>query len=226
MKKHVTKRFLKKLSGKIYKPILETYLKKERTYNHRNIHLKILPGVFHPGFFFSTKILLDHIETYNLKGKTFLELGAGSGLIAISSVKKGAIVTATDMSSLALENIGINKQLNHVAFNHHYSDLFDQVPKQIFDYIVINPPYYRGKIRDDASLAWYAGEQLDYFQKLFQQLPDYMSKAGKVLMILSDECEIDEIQNLASVHRLSFRKIFAKKLLWETNFIFEIHFKI
>lgn len=224
MMKTFPDKILKQLFKLFYKPILEKYLSAERNYRYQSLHLKIFPGVFHPRFFFSTKILLGYLERYELQNQSFLELGAGSGLIAISAAKKGAAVTATDISRRAMENISVNKQLNNVILEEIHSDLFDSIPQQIFDFIVINPPYYKGIIRTEADHAWYAGEHLDYFQKLFRQLPAYMKARTHSFMILSDECDIDGIQSLAAANQLTIRQVFSKKVFWETNFIYEIHF--
>jgi release factor glutamine methyltransferase len=40
---------------------------------------------------------------FPLKNKHVLELGAGSGLIAIKAAKEGALVTATDINPVAIE---------------------------------------------------------------------------------------------------------------------------
>ncbi|MCY7410704.1 MAG: 50S ribosomal protein L11 methyltransferase, partial [Chitinophagales bacterium] len=85
---------LKTITNTFYRPLLQRYLKKQRSYTFGEIKIQILPGVFHPGFFFSTKFLISVIEKKNLYKKTFLELGAGSGLISFVAEKLGAVVTA------------------------------------------------------------------------------------------------------------------------------------
>ena len=224
MKNNFPEKTLQRFFKLFCKPLLEIYLSGERTYRYQNLHLKIFPGVFHPGFFFSTKIILGYLDAFELKNKTFLELGAGSGLIAISAAKKGAFVTATDISLRALENISVNKKLNDATLVLIHSDLFDHIPQQVFDFIVINPPYYKGKIRSEADRAWYAGEQHEYFQKLFLQLPSYINEGTHTFMILSDGCDILRIQDLAAANQLTFRQVFLKKVYWETNYIFEIQY--
>src|SRR5689334_11980445 len=94
---------IKYFVGATYKPLLVKYLSTTRQYQYNGIKLMIPPEVFHPGFFFSTKLLLKCFDQYILKEKTFLELGAGSGLIAIAAGKKGADVTATDINPIAVD---------------------------------------------------------------------------------------------------------------------------
>lgn len=217
-------RILKSLLRRLYKPLLDRYLRKDRVFRYQNLRTNVFPGVFHPGFFFSTKILLAFLEKCDLKNKSFLELGAGSGLISVVAAKRGAIVTASDISKKAMENSSMNAQLNNVSIKQIHSDLFENIPHRQFDFIVINPPYYKGKITKESDHAWYAGEQLEYFQKLFHQLPPYMNRDTKALMILSDECDIHQIQTMAASNNFVLTLVYSGKVWWETNFIFEINF--
>ncbi|MGE5499022.1 MAG: hypothetical protein ACM3Q2_13155, partial [Syntrophothermus sp.] len=91
MVKH--KKIIKHLLTPILKVILSLYLKRERVYSYNGISLRISQGVFHPGFFFSTKILLNYLLGFDLKDKKVLELGAGSGLISMVAASKGALAT-------------------------------------------------------------------------------------------------------------------------------------
>ena len=90
---------IKYFVGVIYKPLLERYLSKTRHYKYRGISLIIPPEVFHPAFFFTSKLLLRYISSLPVTGKTFLELGAGSGMIAIYAAKRNARVTAKSIQS-------------------------------------------------------------------------------------------------------------------------------
>jgi release factor glutamine methyltransferase len=106
---------IKHLTEKTYKPLLVKYLSTTKSYQYKGIKLIIPPEVFHPGFFFSTKLLLRYINQFFLQQKTFLELGAGSGLIAIYAAKKNAIVTATDINPVAIEYLKKNSDVNNVS---------------------------------------------------------------------------------------------------------------
>ena len=127
----------------IVRKIAKIYTSKERNFSFKSIKVIVKPGVFHPGLFISTKILLNFIEGLNLVQKTFLELGAGSGIISILAAKKGAKVYATDISSIAIENIKLNAEKNGVDIAVIRSDLFQNLSDLKSDYIIINPPYYK-----------------------------------------------------------------------------------
>src|SRR6516225_3937071 len=152
------KQLLKYLITRTYRPVLVKYLSKTRTYVYKNITLVIPKEVFHPGFFFSTKLLLRYVSFQHLNQKTLLELGAGSGLISIYAARKGSRVTASDINPVAIAFLEKNSQCNGVHFRILHSDLFDQIPLQAYDVMVINPPYYKKKPVSYADYAWFCGE--------------------------------------------------------------------
>lgn len=96
------------------KPIIVIYLSRQRNYRYANIKAVIYRGVFHPGFFFSTKALINFLETMELKDKNLLELGCGSGLISIVAARNGANVTASDINPATIECAQLNGQKNGV----------------------------------------------------------------------------------------------------------------
>ena len=167
---------LQRKSLRLLQPILKRlvnfYFRKPRNFKHDGLKLTIGPTVFHPGLFYSTKFLLSHVENYQLKGKQVLELGAGSGLIALSCARKGAIVTASDINQEALNWLEKNAQANQCELTLIHSDLFDQFSPAGFHLIIINPPYYPKAPENDKQRAWYCGEEFEYFQKLFTQLKE------------------------------------------------------
>ncbi|HTB05876.1 MAG TPA: methyltransferase, partial [Bacteroidia bacterium] len=71
---------IRPIVSRTYKPMLKRYLAKPRSYNYDGLAILVQPGVFHPGFFFSTKLFLEFLNNKELKGRSVLEIGAGSGL--------------------------------------------------------------------------------------------------------------------------------------------------
>ena len=191
-------------------------------YRYGHIRLEIPPQVFHPGFFFSTRLLLQYISALALPGQRFLELGAGSGLISIQAAKKGALVTATDINPVVIDCLRRNCDRNTVKLEIILSDLFANIQEQTFDIIAINPPYYKKQPQTMADHAWYCGENGEYFEQLFARLGKYMHKNSMVLMVLSDECDIKMISAIASGHNFSMQKKITKRSAWECLYIYQI----
>jgi release factor glutamine methyltransferase len=216
------KKIIKYTVSKTAKPFIAKYLSKERKFAYKEITLLIPPQVFHPAFFFSTKVLLKYILQLNLKHRKFLELGAGSGLIAFTAAKKGAMVTATDINKIAVEYLQKNNKLNHLETEIIHSDLFENIPAQSFDIIAINPPYYKRDPQTETEYAWYCGVHLEYFVKLFDELKNFMHPQTFVLMILSEDCDIKQIEQLANNKGFVFELVKQQRVIWEMNYIFKI----
>jgi release factor glutamine methyltransferase len=77
------------------------------------------------------------------------------------------------------------------------SDLFDKLPQQAVDFVVINPPYYPKNPLNDSERAWYCGAEFEYFEKLFSQLNNHIQSSTIVLMSLSEDCDIQKISKIA-----------------------------
>jgi len=209
----------------IVSKLAKIYTAKEREFSYKNIKVKVRPGVFHPGLFISTKILLDFVSDLELENKTFLELGAGSGIISILASKKGAIVYASDISSTAVENIKINAEVNNETISVFKSDLFENLQTMEFDYIVINPPYYKKDPKIEAEFAWYCGQNHEYFARLFDSLVNHINNNSKVFMILSEVCDIDVITQIGKDRKFLWELIHRKSVLGEKNYIYNLTLK-
>lgn len=216
---NLTKKILFSILSRVYK----IYSSKERSYNFDGMIIKIFPGVFHPGFFFSTKFLISHLKYYKLKNKNILELGAGSGMISVFCAKNFAEVTASDISKTAVENIIANAKLNNCNITAINSDLFDSIPNKNFDFIIINPPYFPKDASTESELAWFCGGDFQYFEKLFKQLPDYLFPETIVLMVLSEDCSIKTIEAIAKKNNIEIKLKDRRKFFGEENFIFQLH---
>jgi release factor glutamine methyltransferase len=218
-------RLLQRSYGLIVKPFLDRYLKKERYFGYRKLVLKILPGVFHPAFFFSTRVFAAFIEGLDLKNKVFCEVGAGSGFLSFIAFAKGAAVHSFDINPIAVKGIEENLSHNfetHKGFSAYCSDLFDDVPQRVFDVIIINPPYFFDDPKSNIDYAWYCGKNGEYFEKLFRQLGCYQNDATETYMILAENCELERIAGIAAKYGYRFELVLTRKVRWEQNHIFRI----
>lgn len=216
---------LKHIVSKTYKPLLVKYLSKTRVYRYDNIDLEIPPQVFHPGFFSSTQLLLQYLNRLSLQSKSFLELGAGSGLIAMQAAKQGAVVTATDINPIAIKYLHSNSVQNKVSLEIIQSDLFADIPNQSFDIIAINPPYYKKQPVTFQDYAWYCGENGEYFSGLFIQLAAYIHDKTEIIMVLCDGCDIEMIETAATRNGFKLQLVLTKQNMLEKNFIYKIEKK-
>lgn len=217
---------LQRKSLKFFHPLLrkvaKLYLSSPRNYSFKDIKITVLPGVFHPGLFFSTKLLVEFISDFDLKDKAVLELGAGSGFISVFCAKRGANVTASDINTTALNQITLNAEKNDVTLKTMESDLFDELNPADYQYIIINPPYYPKDPQNLSDHAWFCGEEFEYFKKFFSQLKDAKLTDTHIYMILSEDCDISTIQSIAIGNQHDLSLVLEKKISGEKNFIFKI----
>lgn len=213
---------LNKILHHTWKPILEGYLSKDRRYRYKGIDMLVYKDVFHPGFFYSTKYLVNFLESFSLDKKSFLEVGCGSGLISIFAAKQGAMVTGLDISPAAQKCTSENALKNNVTIKVLLSDMFSALPDSFFDIVMINPPYFKKDPQSFAEHAWCAGTDLQYFEKMFGGLKKVMNDKTLSYMILADNCDLELIEKIAKNYNYKMNIIHQKKIFFETNYIFEL----
>lgn len=129
---------------KLYKPI--QYILGETIFY--NLTFNVIPGILIPRP--ETEELVDWIIKESPdKYKRILDIGTGSGCIAISLAKNlpESVVYASDISSEALTVTRKNSKLNNVDIQIMKLDIlnFDNQLNEKFDIIVSNPPYVTEK---------------------------------------------------------------------------------
>lgn len=217
----------RKISTRFYKPVLAAYLQKTRVFTSKPFRLTILPGVFHPAFFYSTKFLLNYLRNIDFTGKSVVEVGAGNGLISFNLALQAESVIAIELSQIAIKGLNLNLKSNASLIPNNVlqiveSNLFQKIEPTIFDYIIVNPPYYPNKVNNENELAWNCGPDFEYFEDFFKQASNYMNMESKIIMVLSSQCNLQKINNMAENKKFLMQLVREKKLLIEDNYIFEI----
>lgn len=99
-----------------------------------------------------TEHLIEACLQIGLDGKTVLDVGCGSGAIAVTlALESKARVYATDLSGAALEVAHKNADALGALIGFLQADLLAGVASQSIDVIASNPPYV--PYRDNAALA-------------------------------------------------------------------------
>ena len=119
-----------------------------------------------------------------------LDLGTGSGNIAISLTKNAADcrIVASDISGDAIETAKENARLNDVFEKIIFtkSDLFHDIEGR-FDLIVSNPPYIaryefetlQKEVLKEPLLALDGGaDGMDFYRRIFVEAPRYLKSGG------------------------------------------------
>ncbi len=213
--------FIKKITHPFLRAATKIWFSKPRKYSYKGVKVMVHPDVFPPHYTISTKILLDFIDSLHIDKKSLLELGCGSGIISLYAASKGANVTATDINKKALEYLKKASEENKIVLTVLYSDLFSKLDNRPFDFIIINPPYYPKNPKNQKEQAWFCGNDFEYFKKLFSQLSKRI-KTETTYMILSEDCELETIKDIATSFGYLFTIVLEKTVLKERNFIYQI----
>src|SRR5204863_4429236 len=96
--------------------------------------------------------------------------------------KRGSKVSCCDVNPTAVQATRQNAEKNQVNISVVESDLFSSVNDQKFDIILNNPPYYPKDPSNSEERAWYAGRNLEYFQKFFLQSLNFVKPQGIIYM--------------------------------------------
>jgi release factor glutamine methyltransferase len=202
--------------------LLKGYLSRQNTYHYKGLSMVVLPGVFHPGLFHSTTMLLQYVEANSMEGSV-LEIGGGTGIVSILAARKGATVMATDISPKAIENMRLNAASHSAPVSIIQSNLFDSLDQKEFDLILVNPPYYPRKPVKEEDFAWYCGEGHDYFVRFFSGVKPFVGKGTSIIMVLSEVCDLTAIFRIASDAGFTMEKI-VEKTVWVDgkNYLFHI----
>ena len=222
LNKMLLKSIYKRIIGPFYQRYYLWYHTVPRKYTYHNVWTIVNPTVFSPNYTVSTKVFLDFISMLDMTNKNVLEVGCGSGIISIYCASQKANIIASDINRKALAGIEKASKRQNLKVKTIYSDLFQSIPNLNYDFIFINPPYYPKKANNDFEKAWYCGEEFEYFNSLFRQLPKYILQKTSVYMILSEDCEIETISNFAIQQKLSWIQVYEIKKQFERNYIFKI----
>jgi len=210
----------------ILKPVFRIYLKFNIRTRFDGFRITVLKGVFHPKLFFSTKYIYEFLEGLGLDNKKFLEIGSGTGVLGLLARRKGAAVTSVDIDPRAVENTRVNFSLNFKndpLVDVMQSDVFSNLQKHRFNFILINPPYYFKPVKVNSQYAWYCGENGEFFEALFGGLKDHVLPGFEAYMVLEEGCDLDRIRSIAGKYRVTLQEVDERLIRWERNFIFRLN---
>lgn len=159
-----------------------------------------------------TYFFIDHLRC----GHKVLEIGTGSGIVAIHCAKLGSEVTATDVNDYALKMAKSNADYLKIKFIKSY--LFENIVGK-FDTILFNPPYLPGEYKKDPAI--YGGNSgMDIIDQFLSDAKKHLKSEGEIYVILSSYNDIQmliikhnyyQFKNLATLN-FTFHQIFCYRL--------------
>lgn len=134
---------------------------------------------------------LEELNHTKIKGARVLEIGLGSGVLSIGSLKAGAkTVTALEINPRAKLFAGFNAVLNQVShglliLEGDRKHIWSPVKGQFFDYIISNPPFM--PTPPDSDHYFHSGGGgilgLDFLENIFRELDAHLTENGMAQIV-------------------------------------------
>jgi methylase of polypeptide subunit release factors len=188
--------------------------------------LVVRPTVFHPRYFLSSECFAEFINRLDLSGKRVLDVGTGSGILALAAARAGAAhVVATDINPnaalTAAENArasGLGERVSALS-----ADLLSALsPRPLFDVILSSPPKHAGEPRDLADRGWHAGPDYRDIAALFDQSRERLKRGGLLYVMLSSDSDLDLFAALITRARLRAHLVAQRSILIESFQIYAL----
>ena len=171
---------------------------------YKGICYQTHPQVYEPAE--DTFLLADNLQVERMS--QVLEIGTGTGIIAIMAARRARMVIATDINPYALEcavkNIIANKAFNVELRKGH---LFQPVENEKFDLILFNTPYLPSldeeNVDDELDTAWNGGiDGREVIDQFLDELKHHLNPGGQVQLVQSSLSDIDK--TLKKLEELGF----------------------
>lgn len=163
------------------------------------LQLEIFPQVFSPKHFTDSAWFAKTLSSIVGKSK-LLEVGTGTGLIALYSAVNGAIVTATDLNPEAILNAKKNFKNYNLDIPTFLGSVYDPLDdSQKFDYIFWNHPFNYGTDPEESILLKAAFDyKYQSLEKYISEAKNHLTSSGKLLLGTGNYADLERISHLAS----------------------------
>ncbi len=158
--------------------------------------LMTLPGVYRPQA--DTLLLAEALAQEELGPRTdALEIGTGTGALALHAAGRGARVTAVDVSWPAVVTARLNSLRRRLPVHVLHGDFAERTAGCRFDLVITNPPYVPAPgdrlPSYGPSRAWDAGpDGREVIDRICAGAPALLRPGGVLLMVHSGMCGAEE----------------------------------
>jgi len=213
LRKDLTKVLRLKILRSIIRSLQFMYSKMQKEVFIDGERYNVLKNVFNPKLFCSSELMVEAIKRIGISSNEMvLDMGTGSGILAITLAKQGARVIAIDINRDAVICTKINAKNHRVDIDIICSDLFSCLrKKKLFDLIVFNIPYLNLKPRDvfDLAICDYRKEIL---QRFLRESHDYLKDYGKILLSYSTLSDTDEVERMFRENGWRFERFMQRDI--------------
>ncbi|MEW6289029.1 MAG: methyltransferase [Thermodesulfobacteriota bacterium] len=179
--------------------------------------------VFPPDLSASSLHLFDILGNY--KADCSLDMGCGTGILAMQLSRNSVITIAADNHMAAINNTNKNIILNNINnIKIIHSNLYQKIQSNyIFDLIVFNHPYYPSKKNKNFGIDCTGGACL--IENFLLQSKEYLSNKTRIIMPYSDFAGQENNPILIAI-KLGFScvEVFKLKDKLGCHFVYELKY--
>ncbi len=149
-----------------------------------------------------------------------LEIGTGTGIIAVIASKQAKNVVAVDINKYAIECTQKNSKINHSSIDIRLGDLFDTVENEKFDLILFNTPYLPTNkdeiVDDELEAAWNGGiDGRIIINRFIKDLTAHLNPGGRVQMVQSSLSNVEQSMRIFKDMGFEVSVTAAQRLFFE-----------
>ena len=162
-------------------------------------------------------LMLEALAELSLGGLRVLDMGTGSGILAVYCARRGADVTASDIDIEAIRALQLTCDRMGISIKLVTCDLFSKIPER-FDIVVFNPPYLPSStIGDRTTDGGEAGTEV--ISRFLSELTQHLVENGRGILVISS---LNDPERLMMRHAdLSFKTLRERSLFFERLYILE-----
>jgi len=131
-------------------------------------------------------LIQKHIKEFCTQNSFVLDMGTGSGILALEASKYSKTVIACDIDAETISNLKKTPNLPQ-NISIIQSDLFSKIPKTSkFDLIIFNPPYIPTNKKETRFLDLDGGKNgTEIIERFLKDAKQFLKTNGKILLLTS-----------------------------------------
>jgi len=175
-------------------------------------NLKLKQEVYKPAedsFLLAENLLVE-------EGDVVLDVGTGTGILALTAAEKAERVVGTDINPMAVELARENARVNGIE-NAEFvcCDLFPPGNER-FDLIIFNPPYLPVQESGLLEKAWSGGEGgIEVIERFLGSVSNHLKDDGVFELLVSSLGDTEGINELLKKNNIESEIIAKRKLFFE-----------
>ena len=198
---------------------------KKGDFDRWNPHISVFEGVYPPSE--DSELLASAIKNHK-KVRYALDVGTGSGYVALFLSKISEIVISSDISLYCVKCSKKNASDNGIDnISFLISDLTSAFRNNVFDIITFNPPYLpvdnNVKPHENPELAWDGGKDgRTVIARFLADAYRVLADDGEIFLVISSLTGYNEVIDLCKHYGYSHVLVDYKRFFFEILFLLKL----